>query len=102
MAHWHFSKPRIPFRALAIAAGALVVPFVDTSFGTSSNDASSLLWLLALIPAFLLAYYRGWRGVATALAAGMAFLTLAICIVLLRAGELQDQLLLPVITAYIA
>ena len=101
MPRWHFSKPRIPLRAVVIAAGALVVPFIDTSFGTTSSDASSLLWLLALVPAFLLAYYRGWQGVATALAAGMALLTVAICIALLRNGVLQDALLLPVITAYI-
>ena len=101
MPRWHFSKPRIPYRAVVIAAAALAVPFVDTSFGGSA-DSSSLLWLLALVPAFLLAYYRGWRGVATALAAGMALLTIAICITLLRNGRLEDRLLLPVIAAYIA
>jgi diguanylate cyclase (GGDEF)-like protein len=102
MPQWHFSKPRIPLRAVAIAAAALAVPFIDTSFGySSSQDSSSLLWLLALVPAFLLAYYRGWRGVATALAAGMALLVIAICIALLRNGELKDTLLLPVVSAYI-
>lgn len=34
------------------------------------------LWVLALVPAFLLTYYRGLVGAATALAAGMAALTL--------------------------
>jgi two-component system, cell cycle sensor histidine kinase and response regulator CckA len=35
-----------------------------------------LLWLIALIPAFLLAYHRGWRGASAALALGMAVLSL--------------------------
>lgn len=82
---------------------ALAVPFLDTSFAAppTGTDTSTLLWLLALVPAFLLAYYRGWKGVATALAAGMAVLTIAICIALLRNGNLHDSLLLPVISAYI-
>ncbi|HUP89459.1 MAG TPA: diguanylate cyclase [Longimicrobiales bacterium] len=103
MPHWHFSKPRIPFRAVVIAVAALSVPFLDTSFAgpSTGTDTSTLLWLLALVPAFMLAYYRGWKGVATALAAGMAMLTIAICIALLRNGTLHDSLLLPVISAYI-
>lgn len=37
-------------------------------------DYFALLWLLALIPPFLLAYYRGWEGAALAVAAGMVLL----------------------------
>lgn len=34
----------------------------------------ALLWLLALIPPFLLAYYKGWQGATLALALGMVLL----------------------------
>lgn len=103
MPQWHFSKPRIPLRAVAISAAALVVPFLDTTFSlTGAEPASALLWLLALVPAFLLAYYRGWQGVATALAFGMAALSVSVSVVLLRGASWPDSLLLPVIAAYIA
>lgn len=103
MPHWHFSKPRIPFRALAIAVAALAVPFIDTAFAQQETDpTSALLWLLALVPAFLLAFYRGWRGVATALAAGMAALSLAVSVMVYRGALPRQDLLLPVVAAYIA
>jgi len=38
------------------------------------SQALALFWLLALIPPFLLAYYKGWQGAAIALAAGMVLL----------------------------
>lgn len=67
--------PRVPLRALVLSIVALAVPVVATLWVSDSlGDYDALLWLLALVPAFLLAYYRGWRGVATALAAGMAAL----------------------------
>jgi diguanylate cyclase (GGDEF)-like protein len=52
---------------LAPLAAALLVP--DTG-----SDPELLLWLLVPVPAFLLAYHRGWRGVALALAVGTAAL----------------------------
>jgi diguanylate cyclase (GGDEF)-like protein len=103
MPEWHFSKPRIPTRAGIVSIAALAVPFLDTTFSTPDSDpVRALLWLLALVPAFLLAYYRGWQGVATALAAGMAALTVATCILIYRDVRLDDDLLLPVVAAYIA
>ena len=54
--------------ALGVAAtGAFVWP-------DSLSDYSALVWLLALIPCFLLAYHKGWRGAATAMAAAMLLL----------------------------
>ena len=97
MPEWHFSKPRIPTRAVIISIAALGVPFLDTTFSADSDPVRALLWLLALVPAFLLAYYRGWQGVATALAAGMAVLTLATCIVVYRGSGFPDDVLLPVV-----
>jgi diguanylate cyclase (GGDEF)-like protein len=103
MPKWHFSKPRIPTRAVIISIAALGVPFLDTTFATADSDPEHvLLWLLALVPAFLLAYYRGWQGVATALAAGMAVLTVATCILVYRGIGFSQDLLLPVVGSYIA
>ena len=102
MPEWHFSKPRIPTRAVIISIAALGVPFLDTTFATTDSDpARALLWLMALVPAFLLAYYRGWQGVATALAAGMAVLAVATCVLLYRGIGLAHHLLLPVVASYI-
>ncbi len=38
------------------------------------RDAAGLAWLLALVPPFLFAYYRGWNGGAAGLAAAMVVL----------------------------
>ncbi len=66
-------------RALAISAGALAIPLLalGTQPGWLQSGGALLVWLPALVPAFLLTYYRGWRGGSLALAAGMATLTLA-------------------------
>lgn len=93
---------RVPARALALSLAALVVPVIG-AFWTPRvfEDHAALLWLLALVPAFLLAYYRGWTGVATALAAGMATLSLT-QVVATWIGRPVPDLLLGVVVAYIA
>ena len=73
---WHFNRPEIPRRAIALSLAALAIPVLQTLFWPGpAGEVEPLVWLLALVPAFLLAYYRGWQGAATALAAGMVFLT---------------------------
>ena len=63
-------------RAVLLSLPAVAIPVAGAFlFPLELNDYEALLWLLALIPAFLLAYARGWRGVATALAMGMALLS---------------------------
>jgi diguanylate cyclase (GGDEF)-like protein len=62
-------------RALVLSFGTLLVPVLATLFiPAQGTEYGVLLWLLSLLPAFLLAFYRGWRGVTRALAAGMAVL----------------------------
>ena len=39
--------------------------------GWTDEQAGVLVWLTALVPAFLLTYYRGWQGASLALAVGM-------------------------------
>ena len=65
-----------------VPASALVVSFLALAIASIVNlawpevlpDYFALVWVLALIPPFLLAYYRGWEGAALALAAGMILL----------------------------
>jgi diguanylate cyclase len=101
MPTWHFSKPRIPLRAVLLSVAALAVPFVASQWAAEAA-ASPLVWLVALIPAFLLAYYRGWGGVTTALAAAMATLALSNVVLILRGAAINEVILLSVISVYIA
>lgn len=66
---------RMPFRAVVISLVALAVPLAARIYlpeGTSGYEV--LLWLLPLIPGFLWAYYRGWKGAALGFAGAMAIL----------------------------
>lgn len=102
MAVWYFGKPEIPLRSLVISFAALAVPVVATFwFPDSSQDYELLLWLLALIPAFLLAYYRGWIGVAIAMLIGMVVLALVQVLVIMFGLETNWVLLFAVLIAYI-
>ena len=94
--------PRVPLRALIISLAALAVPAIAALlFSEFLGQYGPLLWLLLLVPAFLLAYYRGWRGVATALAAGMATLSTT-QVVTSWMGIAVPDLLLGVVVVYLA
>jgi two-component system, cell cycle sensor histidine kinase and response regulator CckA len=94
----------VPGRALALSIAALTVPLLGTTvFGNALGEQEPLLWLLALVPGFLLAYYRGWRGASVALAAGMAALAMAHSLGLWLGRGLPDgPLLLGVTAAFVA
>jgi diguanylate cyclase (GGDEF)-like protein len=67
------------------------------------EDQGMLIWMIALVPAFLLSYYRGLRGVALALAGAMAVLSLTQVGVLLLGINAPDwKLLLTVVTVLVA
>ena len=68
----------IPLRALVFSFFALFIPILAAVFFPewSGGDTGLLMWLTALVPAFLLTYYRGWAGASLALAMGMAALVL--------------------------
>lgn len=101
MAVWYFGKPHIPHTGLVLSFGALLVPVVGTFwFPEASGDYQPLLWLVALIPAFLLAYYRGWIGVAVAMLVGMVLLTAVQVAVLMLDVQTNWVLLLTVVGAY--
>lgn len=94
----------LPARALALSAAALAVPILGAVFFSDSLDQYGvLLWTLALIPAFLLAHYRGWPLVSLALAAGMALLIAGYLAAIVRGAEPPDwPFLLFIVSAYIA
>lgn len=64
---------RVPPQALLLSLLSLGVPVASSSFFPewTNEDMGLLVWLLALIPSFVLSYYRGWRGAWLALAGGM-------------------------------
>lgn len=59
-------------------------------FRESLADYGSLMWLLALLPAFLLCTYRGWHRVTVVLAVGMVVLVLAHLLGMLLSWQLGD------------
>lgn len=99
-------RPRhpVPPRALAISFAALLVPLFGSFHAPHpAHENELLLWLLALVPAFFLAYHRGWRGAAVALVAGMAVLVGTQIAVALTGRVIQNwPLFLTVVAAYIA
>lgn len=69
---------RVPPKALILSAAALAIPVASTFLLPDAwGRHEPLLWLLAIVPAFLLAFHRGWRGAAVALATGMALLSVS-------------------------
>jgi diguanylate cyclase (GGDEF)-like protein len=82
----------------------MAVPVVAVfSFPDSTTTGvGTLIWLTALIPAFLLAYYRGLRGVAVALAGGMAVITATqVSVAAFEITEPNWSLLFGIVTVYL-
>ncbi len=72
---WYLGRPTMPRRAFVLSAVALLVPVIASVVMPEATEEYELLvWLLLLVPAFLLAYFRGWRGVTMTLAAGMVLM----------------------------
>jgi putative two-component system response regulator len=80
------SRRSVPVRALILSVAALVVPLISVGFvpDVSGEEVGLLVWISALIPGFLLSYYRGWSGSAMALAAGMVLIALSSIVLSLR------------------
>jgi diguanylate cyclase (GGDEF)-like protein len=95
----------IPLRALFLSFAALFVPILAAVFFPefAGEDTGLLIWLMALVPAFLLTYYRGWSGASLALAMGMAVLTLTQVAILLAGIRVSNWSLLGgTVVVYIA
>jgi len=69
----------VPLRALVLSCASLAIPLAAAySFPEwTAGEGALLVWVPAVLPAFLLAFYRGWNGAALALAATMATLALS-------------------------
>lgn len=100
MPKWYFGSPSIPARAIGVSLLALAVPITaSVTHGGEPGRFEALLWLTALIPGFLLAYYRGWSGVATGLASGMAAFSLVQVYLVMTHQRLPDWPFMLAITA---
>ena len=94
----------VPIRALALSLGSLAVPVVAVLVfpDWAQDEQGILIWLTSLVPAFLFAYYRGLRGVALAVAGGMAVLSLTqVAVLLLGRTAPNWYFLLAVVAVYI-
>ena len=100
---WYLGRPTMPRRAIVLSAIAVLAPVLASVVVPQTiEDYELLVWLLLLVPAFMLAYFRGWRGVATALAIGMLVLVsvqIGLALIGFRVPDLS--LLIAVIVAYV-
>ncbi|MDP1892014.1 MAG: diguanylate cyclase [Gemmatimonadaceae bacterium] len=95
----------VPPFALAASIVSLAVPVAVVLWfpDWTSNGLGMLIWLTALIPAFLLALYRGFRGVAVALAGGMAVIVATqLSVVAFSSTEPDWWLLGGIVAVYLA
>lgn len=77
---WEAAAPdvEVPPRVLAISVFALAAAAVAGVVRPEGGARfAGFLWILGLIPPFLLSYYHGWTGALRALAGGMVVLTLS-------------------------
>ena len=96
------SSKHPPVRALLISLAALAVPVAGAFWVPETfQDYEALLWLLAVVPGFLLSYHKGWRGVAASLAGVMAIVSVTYAITQVT-GHRMPELMLPVIMILIA
>jgi diguanylate cyclase (GGDEF)-like protein len=98
-------KQPVTVRALAISIASLALPVVSAFWfpDWTSSGFGMLIWLTALIPAFLLSYYRGLAGVALALAGGMAVITATqVSIAIFGIADPHWNLLLGIVAVYLA
>lgn len=98
-------RREVPARALLLTLGALAVPVVTQVWGSDwvESELGILVWLSALIPAFLLTYYRGWQGASLALAMGMVALTgTQVAVVSLELSPPRWDLLFGVVGLFLA
>ncbi len=91
-----------PPRALLISLAALAIPVAGAFWVPGAlQDYEALSWMLAVVPAFLLAYYKAWRGAAVALASAMAVVSVTYAVTQ-ALGRPMPDLILAVVVIMIA
>jgi diguanylate cyclase (GGDEF)-like protein len=101
---WYLGRPTMPARAIVLSFVAIMIPVVASiALPAATEEYQLIVWLLLLVPAFLLAYFRGWRGVTAALAVGMVLITTVQVVLALLGYTVPDvRLLIAVIVAYVS
>jgi diguanylate cyclase (GGDEF)-like protein len=95
---------RIPPRALVLSIVTMSVPVAVAAFAPErlADDQGLLVWLTPILPAFLLSYYRGWRGAAVMLALGMVSLSAANLVFMLAGRPAPDwRAMLTLVVVYL-
>lgn len=88
-----------PPRALAVSAlSLLAAAVVGVAWPSSVADYSGFVWILALVPLFLLSYYRGWKGAALASVGAMLALVAVELVVVRMSGRTVDWWVLGSVT----
>ncbi len=88
-----------PARVLSISLLALLVAgLASLVFPSSLDQYAGLVWVLALVPVSLLAYYRGWRGAALATVGAMVVYILIQVVVIRLMGREVDWRLFGAVT----
>ncbi len=84
-----------PPRALVMSIGCLVAAaLVSLAARDVVSQYSSIVWILALVPVFMLSYYKGWRGAAVAAGGAMVLLAgVEVFIIRLSGSEIDWWLL---------
>lgn len=87
----HEEPLTVPLRGFLLSALALSVAGTVSVLWPAALEAfSGFVWTLALVPLFLLAYYKGWRGTAVAAVAAMMVFTLVEVVVVHLLGRSVD------------
>ncbi len=81
----------VPVRALLLSVAALMIALLLPRTAAGSAMTQPMVWLAALIPPFLLSWYRGWVGAALTFAIGMAALSLSNGAVSMARGTMPDD-----------
>jgi len=88
--------------ALVFSLGCLLVPVAGAlQFSAAWGEVGAFLWLFALIPAFTMAYYRGWRGITLSMTISLSIAVVTYSAVLLLDRPLPGTLL-GVLVVYLA
>lgn len=88
-----------PPRALAISGLSLLAAVVvGIAWPRSVAGYSGFVWILALVPLFLLSYYRGWKGAALASVTAMLALVAVELVMVRMAGRAVDWRVLGSVT----
>jgi diguanylate cyclase (GGDEF)-like protein len=81
----------VPLRGLGISVLALLTAaVVSLAWPDVAQAYAGHVWTLALVPIFLLSYYRGWRGAAIAAGSAMVVFTLVEVVVVQLMGRTVD------------